>query len=114
MSEITPEYVENLKKELESAKQTAAEATTKAEKAEAAMKASGAKAPVTGSYKGYSFDANHRAVRDKNGQKCDSQALLDAANDKNNPNHAAAVEVLDWLIKIEYAYFTKAKSVAGK
>lgn len=103
MSEITPEYVTKLKAELEAEKNRAAEATAKAEKAESAMKASGVKPAVTGSYKGYSFPANFRTVRNNLGEKCDTQTLLDAAKEKD----AAACAILDYLIDIKFGYFTK-------
>jgi uncharacterized lipoprotein YmbA len=110
------EYAEQLKKELEEAKAAAAAAVTAQKKAEEeaaaaqeALRKSGAPVIIKGSYKGYSFVQGHARVRDKNGVLCDTQMLIDAANDKKSDNYAAACEVLDHLIKIEYAYFTKAK-----
>lgn len=75
----------------------------------AALKKSGAPAPISGEYKGYRFADGHARVRDEKGALCDTSMLLEAANDPNHANHAKAVAVLDRLIKIQYAYFTKAE-----
>lgn len=103
MSEITPEYVKQLQAELADAKKEAAANAKKAEKAAETLKASGVAAPVDGSYKGYSFPANFRTVRNKLGEKCDTQTLLDKAKEKN----PEACAILDYLIEIKFGYFTK-------
>lgn len=68
---------------------------------------SGAPEPISGSYKGHTFAAGHRRVRDAKGAMCDTQMLLDAAADPTHENHAAACALLDRLIGLKYAYFTK-------
>lgn len=81
----------------------------------AALKKSGAPAPIAGSYKGYRFADGHRRVRDAKGNLCDTAMLLEAAGDTAHPNHVTACAVLDRLIKINYAYFTKeAAPATGK
>ncbi len=75
------------------------------EAARAALK-SGGPAPIPGSYKGHSFVPGHRRVRNAAGDFCDTAMLLSAANDPAAEGHDAAVEVLDRLIKMKYAYFT--------
>jgi hypothetical protein len=112
MTEVTQEYVDRLKAELEAAKNATAEATAAQEAAKkeaaelkASAKAQGLKPAVTGSYKGHRFQVNHRRVRGVTGILYDTQTLLDKAKEKD----AEAIAVLDWLIKIEYAYFTKEK-----
>lgn len=71
------------------------------------IQAGTATAKVPGKYKGYSFEDGHLRVRNAQGEICDSAALLKAAADQKDANHAAACEVLDYLIEIKYAYFTK-------
>lgn len=109
-----PKYVETLQAELQAAKNEAAAALAAKEAAEknaadaeAALKKAGGPVAIKGTYKGYGFPAGQTRVRNQNGELCDSQLLLDAAKDKAAPGHAAAVETLEWLIKIQYAYFTK-------
>ena len=77
-----------------------AETKRKLAEAQAAMSKSGVPAPLNGSYKGFTFVAGHRRVRDRNGEICDTQMLLDGAA-KGDP---AACERLDWLIQIKYGY----------
>jgi small-conductance mechanosensitive channel len=74
--------------------------------AEAALK-KGGPAPIKGEYKGFRFQPGHKRVRDEQGNLCDTEQLLAAAADTEHEGHDAAVSVLDRLIKIEYAYFTK-------
>ncbi len=76
--------------------------------ANAALKQSGAPAPLTGSYKGFSFQAGHRRVRNQQGELCDTQKLLDAAA----AGDATAIEILDWLIKIKYGYLVAVDDTA--
>lgn len=64
---------------------------------------------ISGSYKGFRFDDNHGRVRNQNGEICDTQKLMAAAADKESPDYAAAVAVLDWLISIEYGHLRKSK-----
>ena len=64
--------------------------------------------PIAGSYKGYRFDDGHLRIRDKQGLLCGTAELLAAATAKT-PD-PLAVEVLDWLIEIQYAHFTKKKA----
>jgi hypothetical protein len=81
--------------------------TAERDAAQAALQKSGAPAPILGSYKGYRFEDGHRRVRDAKGNLCDTGMLLEAANDSAHPNHAVACAVLNRLIQIKYAYFTK-------
>jgi len=96
---------------------TALEAEVAALKSErdtaiAALKKSGGPVPITGSYKGYRFADGHQRVRDAKGALCDTALLLESANNPAHPNHATACAVLDRLIQINYAYFTKDASPA--
>lgn len=118
MSEPT---IDELKAQLEAAKQEAYEAQKAAQAAAddldsvkqyalslaEKMKSGDTSIPISGSYKGYKFADGHRRVRNKNGELCDTEKLLAAAADKNAEGHAEAIEILDWLIKIQYGYFTK-------
>jgi len=107
-------YADKLKKELEEAKTATAAAIAEAERAraaaaeaEAALKNAGGPAIIKGTYKGYAFVQGHARIRNAEGAYCDTQMLMDAANDKEHADHAAAVGELDRLIKINYAYFVK-------
>jgi hypothetical protein len=55
---------------------------------------------VPGSYRGYGFQDGHLRVRDKTGAIGDTAKILAAAN----VGDAQAQEIMDWLIKINYAY----------
>jgi hypothetical protein len=67
----------------------------------------GGPAPIPGTYKGHAFVPGHKRVRDADGNMCDTAMLLQAANDPASEGHATACAVLDHLIQIQYAYFTK-------
>ena len=55
---------------------------------------------VPGSYRGYGFQDGHLRVRDKTGAIGDTTKILAAAASGD----AQAQEIMDWLIKINYAY----------
>lgn len=105
---------EDIKAQLEAAKNEAAE--LRRQNAEAAAELSQLKAkvyagdtalPIQGKYKQHQFADGHRRVRNKSGELCDTEKLLAAAADKESPDQAQAVETLDWLIEIGYEYFKK-------
>jgi len=102
--------IEELKKQLDAAKQEAhnsqkAAAIAAEENEELKNKVlKGDKVlPIKGEYKGYRFDDGQRRVRNRKGQLCDTEKLLGAAADKD----AEAIATLDWLIQIKYAHFSK-------
>ena len=104
------DYTKQLEQELADAKAAAAEALRQkaeaeksAEAAEAALRQSGAPAPITGAYKGYGFPVGHRRIRDAEGNLLDTQEVLNAAiaGDKE------ACAVLDRLIALKYGYLVK-------
>jgi len=114
MANQADDYTKQLQAELAAAKQEAADALVAKEQAEkeaadalAALKTSGGPVPIKGKYKGYGFPAGHTRIRNKQGIVCDTQSVLDAANNKESADHAAAVEILDHLIKIGYGYLVK-------
>ncbi len=82
-------------------------AEKKAKELEAAISEGAVSTAIKGSYKGYKFADGHKRVRNQRGEFCDTAMLLAAAADKANPAHADAVALLDWLIEIKYAYFSK-------
>lgn len=107
------EHIKALDAERNRAEEDAKNERKGREQAEKALKTSGVLKPVTGTYNGYEFDSNHRRIRNRHGAYCDTQMVLDAANSGD----AEACALLDWLIKIEYAYFKKAgadSNQAGK
>lgn len=77
------------------------------QKLEESIKSGTAVATIKGKFKGYSFEPGHARVRNRSGELCDTQLLMDAANDKNSPANADAVQTLTWLIDIQYAYLVK-------
>lgn len=102
--------IEKLKADLEAAKAEADAERKQRAAAEAALaKAEGAAKPskIAGKYKGFSFADNHRNVRNRSGELCDTTKLMGAAGNKNHPDNAAATATLDWLLEIKYAYLTK-------
>lgn len=60
-------------------------------------------AKVAGSYKGYKFHDGHKQFRDQDGVVRLSEDVLKAAKEGDKE----ATALLDRLIEIEYAYFTK-------
>lgn len=83
------------------AKELAAKAQTENERLREA--ATTGRLPIEGSYKGYGFIDGHKNIRDREGRLCDTTMLLKAATEGD----AQAVDTLDWLIRIEYAYLQK-------
>jgi hypothetical protein len=73
----------------------------------------GGPAPIPGTYKGHAFVPGHKRVRDADGKMCDTVMLLQAANAPASEGHATACAVLDHLIRINYAYFTKNEAPAS-
>lgn len=111
MDELT---IEQLKAQLEEAKLEAYEAQKAAAAANSErdallekIKSGDLRTPISGSYKGYKFDDGHRRVRDQKGKLCDTEKLLASAADKKSEGHNDAVEILEWLIRINYAHFNK-------
>jgi hypothetical protein len=113
-AEVKAQLAANLAEAEAKAKEEVAEARSKAielakrnnELEESINKGTAAKT-IKGKFKGYSFEPGHARVRNRSGELCDTQLLMDAANDKDSPAHADAVETLTWLIDIKYAYFSK-------
>lgn len=107
---MTLPEIEELKAQLAAAKEEADAERKQREAAEAALaQAEVAAKPskIAGQYKGYSFLDNHRNVRNRSGELCDTTKLMAAAADKKHADHAEATKTLDWLIEIKYAYLTK-------
>lgn len=103
MSEIDQNArIKELEAQLAEAQEVARIANAKAE-------GSGAPVVIEGEYKGYRFADGHKAVRNESGELCDTAALLAAAKNKNADGHEVAVALLDRLIEMNYAYFTKKK-----
>jgi len=106
--------IEDIKKELEAAKaeanaerQAREAAESKTAELENQIKSGNTKLPIKGSFKGYTFDDGHNRVRNYRGELCDTEKLLAAAADKGSDAHDEAVKMLEWLIKVQYAHFTK-------
>ena len=108
---MTPEEIkaelEQAKLDLENERKAHAEALEAKAALEAKVLDGTAAKAIKGSYKGHSFADGHKRVRNNKGELCDTTKLLAAAADKKSDGYADAVAVLDWLIEIKYAYFTK-------
>lgn len=102
--------MENTEKQAQDIASELAETKRQLAAAQAAMSKSGVPAPLNGSYKGFTFVPGHRRVRDRNGEICDTQMLLDGAA-QGDP---AACERLDWLIQIQYGYLVPAAAEPAK
>ncbi len=113
-AEIQAEFEAKMAEEKAKAEEAVAEARAKAielakrnNELEESINKGTATKTIKGKFKGYSFEPGHSRVRNQSGELCDTQMLMDAANDKAAPAHADAVKTLTWLIDIEYAYLVK-------
>ena len=108
---MTPDEIkaelDQAKLDLEKERQALKEALASKADLEAKVLDGTASKAIKGSYKGHTFADGHKLVRNNKGELCDTTKLLASAADKKADGHADAVAVLDWLIEIKYAYFTK-------
>ena len=63
-------------------------------------------------YKGYRFQPGHIAIRKQGGEIVSTETLMAAANAATDEGaegmpKSMAVEILDWLIGLEYGYLEK-------
>lgn len=111
MADLTPEQLQAqldaVNAQLAAAQKAAEAAKAEAAEAKAKLGASNAPVKINGTYKGYSFVDGHRRIRDRKGALCDTQEVLNAANNAADPNHATAVAILDWYISTGYGYLVK-------